>query len=153
MKKHRDTYNTMPTKLYMVTIGCYSDYRVCGIYSTKELADEAVKCWTTQYDTAEIEEQVLDELPDHPPGLYPYKVTMAQDGSNKTVRTSISLDLQADSVDKEFKTHNGRYTYVTTGCYCFYMFAEDEVHAVKIANERRVQIIANNQWPLALVAV
>jgi len=28
----------------------------------------------------------------------------------------------------------------------FYIWAKDEMHAVKIANERRVQLIASNQW-------
>lgn len=51
------------TTIYLVTQGSYSDYRIVGAYSTRELADEVVTEINRgdNYDTAYVEEFELDK--------------------------------------------------------------------------------------------
>lgn len=67
-------------KIYAVTNGSYSEYRVEGIYSTREKAEEAHKLYTSDN---EIEEYELDAMPDHPPGMLRYFVKMDAAGNSE----------------------------------------------------------------------
>lgn len=51
-------------KAYAVTIGNYSDYRICTISLDKEKAAELAKIYSTAYDEAIVEEYEIDEGPD-----------------------------------------------------------------------------------------
>lgn len=51
---------------YVLTEGEYSDYKIIGVYSTKELAEEAKSLWPY----SDIEDFPLDNIPEHPPGMY-----------------------------------------------------------------------------------
>jgi hypothetical protein len=51
---------------YVLTEGSYSDYHIIGVYSTKELAEEAKTLWPD----SDIEPFPLDDIPEHPPGMY-----------------------------------------------------------------------------------
>ena len=51
---------------YVLTEGDYSDYKVIGVYSTKELAEEAKILWPY----SDVESFPLDDIPEHPPGMY-----------------------------------------------------------------------------------
>ena len=48
----------MEKKIYIVTSGCYSDYRIERVFSTKEKANEFIQQHGTDY---RIEEYVVDE--------------------------------------------------------------------------------------------
>lgn len=120
-------------KIYAVTNGSYSDYRIEGIYSTKEKAEEAHKLYASEND---IEEYDLDALPEHPPGMLRYYVKM--DAAGNVGECKIE---DASSMPKWKWSPYGDGKSVG-----FNMWAEDETHAVKSANEIRAQIIASNQW-------
>ena len=56
----------MGTKVYAVNTGCYSDYRIVGIYSTKSKAEEYMEkcrnsdaCWSKDFN--DIEVFILDQ--------------------------------------------------------------------------------------------
>ena len=53
-------------KIYVVTYGEYSDYKICNVLSTKEKAEEYVSFYnaamSSYYDTAQIEVYELDKL-------------------------------------------------------------------------------------------
>jgi len=51
---------------YVLTEGEYSDYKVIGVYSTEELAEEAKFLWPN----SKVEDFPLDDIPEHPPGMY-----------------------------------------------------------------------------------
>jgi hypothetical protein len=51
---------------YVLTEGDYSDYHIIGVYSTKELAEEAKTLWPC----SDVESFSLDDIPEHPPGMY-----------------------------------------------------------------------------------
>jgi hypothetical protein len=123
-------------KLYMVTDGNYSDYHVCGVYSTPEKAERARQL----YAADGIEEMDLDAMPDAPDGMARWIVMMNRDGHSSSVR---HVDASPEWL---FEDQFYRSESTEASEWGFTMWARDEEHAVKIANERRIQLLANNQW-------
>lgn len=123
------------TKIYIVTKGSYSDYHIKGVFSSQQLADDASEAWTDHYDPCSVEVFDLDAIPQHPPGLLPYEVLMQSNGD--------TVHVHRCSVDD--KDEDTRYGDQTTN-RVFYMFASNETHAIKIANERRLILLANGTW-------
>ena len=123
-------------KVYMVTDGSYSDYRVLGIYSTKAKAEDAKVLFNADNDVDPIE---MDATPEVPPGMLKWVVTMGRSGdSGGAQRDSCeyshvraSLHARGNSADVTMRAA---------------LWAKDEEHAVKIANEWRTRIVANNLW-------
>jgi len=143
--------------IFMVTTGSYSDYSVVGVCSTMEKAEELKKLTAADND---IEEIILDKFPDHPTGHYWYQVTM--DGRGNTTRVSTE-----DCISINNKTNHEEWGPYGGGCHCpicchhlgnnqfplslnesmiFNMWAKNEEHAIKIANERRIRLIETNSW-------
>lgn len=121
------------TDVWLVTDGCYSDYRVVGVYSTRELAEEAQKL--TGSDS--IEAADMDRLPERPPGLYLWRVCMFRDGH-------VSYAGYADAFGvwrREYPQYNGPWNFM--------LWAADREHAIKTANERRVVLLAEGLWDRA----
>ena len=119
--------------LYLVTDGTYSDYRVCGVYDTRQRASYAKRLFSSDND---IEEYALNDLPKHPRGTMKYSVIMDRDGNSKEAgrvgaSNGIEFDWKPCGWDDLVE---------------FEMWAKDEEHAVKIANERRIQLIASGEW-------
>ena len=65
------------SKVYLVTDGDYSDYRVLGVYSSMEKAEHAKLLYAADND---VEEYELDAVPESPPGLLAYVVIMELSG-------------------------------------------------------------------------
>lgn len=120
--------------LYMVTSGQYSAYDVCGIYSTLEKAEHAKKFFCTDND---IETIVLDGLPKHPDNTFLYCVTMNREGSTSRVKMADPTE----GNDLEIKPSRDEINID------FRMWAKNEEHAVKIANEYRTGLLSKNLWP------
>jgi hypothetical protein len=134
-------------KIYIVTAGDYSDYHINGVCSTEEKADELMKLTRGDY----IEEFELDKFPEHPPGLYKFQVNMNKNG-DVPQRNGI---YPMDCTDMfKIYAHDGivvlplevDWQPSSDGYTSFYVWAKDETHAVKIANEKRVGLILNNMW-------
>ena len=115
------------TTIYVVTEGQYSSYRIVGFFSTKDKAD----AFKGKFDTR-VEEYELDNLE---PGLYlsSYAVWMKRDG------TCARVEERGLVTPDAYRLLPGPYLFVQC-------FAKDEQHAVKIANEKRTQMIALGQW-------
>ena len=120
----------MAKTVYLVTHGEYSDYKVHGVYSTRRKAAYAQKLFAAD----RIEAFELDAVPSIPRGFFHYGVTMKEDGTGKSV-----LIYNVEYYDPEEKWNPAPPDAVD-----FQMLARNEKQAVKIANERRVQLIANN---------
>jgi len=119
--------------IYVVTQGEYSDYHIKGVYESKELAEEiyGVGC--------DIEEWTLNtDINEHRQGLKRFGVFMGKDGNDTRILNYWIHDRSPRDVIREYNKIGLRAT--------FEMWARDESHAIKIANERRVQLIANGQW-------
>lgn len=133
-------------KVHVITQGDYSDYHIVAVVSTEELRDEAIKQFTSSYDDADSEEWEVDDIAGLVVGHYNFNVLMDRNGNATTQREGISENKLEDYPDISWGS-NGKMFH--TGSYRFKVLATDEVHAVKIANERRIQLIADNKWPEA----
>jgi hypothetical protein len=125
-------------KIYVVTSGEYSDYHVVAIFSNKDVAEKFNKDMLIEEN--KIEEWELDNVPEFPVGLYPYHVEMKYDGHVVNInRQSMEYFQEYDYVsDYGYKEKINTMTAK--------ILAKDEKHAIKIANEKRAQMIANNEW-------
>jgi len=119
--------------VYLVSDGSYSDYRVAGVYSTKEKADYAKRLFAT---VNEIEEYELDGLPEHPPGMLYFSVVMDEAGNVTQSYTSAP------------NYYKHKWAPFGSGKFILYQWAKDSAHAIKIANEKRIQLIASGLWPI-----
>jgi hypothetical protein len=119
-------------EVYVVTQGSYSSYHVVAIFTDKgiaeQLADRLEDGNTVEtYETDEYSEYVRQ-------GLMLYDVEMLKDGATKHVFKTTYMDGQTSLC-----VWNDRTLYAT-------VWAKDEQHAVKIANEKRAQLIATGEW-------
>ncbi|MHC1627426.1 MAG: DUF7336 domain-containing protein [Candidatus Nezhaarchaeales archaeon] len=128
------------SELYMVSQGEYSDYKICGVFDSKELAEKFIKSFGVHgYDAMFIEEI---ELNPHEKevrnGFKSYFLYINILGDTRDIRLNASYP----SFEGSGNHFTSRSNELMVDC-----FAKNEAHAAKIANERRVQIIAAYQWP------
>jgi hypothetical protein len=124
--------------IYVVTEGEYSDYGIEALFSERETAEKYAKRrnGNDKYSTARVEEYPLDAAREaRSDGLAQYAVVMGKDGNN--ARASESLDAGYLCVITHYL--GGEHLHLTVD-------ARDKAHAIKIANEKRGQIIATEQW-------
>ena len=145
--------------VWVVTSGEYSDYQVEAIFSAKELAQEYVdtiraeykrlneKLWTCFHDPEEWE---LDPKDGQwiKQGRKAFEVYMLRDGTtDKVAETTPPIDNMLHcSVWYRSKFPSYRDSGVKD-CLHVRCYATDAKHAVKIANEKRTQMIAYGDWP------
>ena len=136
-------------KVYVVTSGTYSDYHIDAVFSTKENAEKYNNIYGKD-DFEDIEEFEVDDemalinrIGDEKITIY--LVCMDRDGNVK----EISKESPSVSLVKELLAGKNRHI-LYADCMDMRVIAKDEKHAVKIANERRVQLIANNEWKLGI---
>lgn len=122
-------------KVYVVTQGEYSDYSIRAIFDNKEQADlycESVEGAEYSWDKPDIEEWEMNEVRLNK-GDRCWYIRMAKDG---TV-------LQAN-IDNSLYDHNGTGVYAGGNMFTR-CFAPDKDTAIKIANDRRAVLIAENK--------
>jgi hypothetical protein len=121
------------TKVYILTAGVHSDYRIVATFSTRELAEEAKKFCGD--DDPEIEEYELDSLqiPDHPPGHTAWTVSIG-------IKESGLLWIrQANILERDFTFTPSSEFQPLSGYYVVECWARDEEHAKKIALDKYYQ--------------
>lgn len=127
-------------KIYVVTTGGYSEYSIDSLFSTKKLAQDYIDLHEGSYtDFNDIEEYELDsELPRMQTGLFKYDITMTKTGNVDKIAVRPVLS----------KTKNSFNIWAILGVVKLYctIITKSKEHAIKIANDTRVQLIANNQW-------
>lgn len=139
---------TTPTEVYIVTHGDYSDYGILGVFLDRAIAEEFIA-----QNRGDIEVWLVDKLT-LPVGHRKYAVTMAEDGSVDSVSVVDATNEQLDynEYDDGLTTDGTRYHLgqpTHTGHRTFHVTTDmGEQGAIKVANERRVQLIALNQWPV-----
>jgi len=140
----------MGKKIWVIESGCYSDYSVDGVFSTKENAEKMLAAWKGDYDYCEmsISEWEMDpHLDEMKSGLIVYYVQMDYDGTTKKINaeeappTYCGVGFGVWSRTKAPAWKGRPITDMVTG----YVWANDEKHAIKIANEFRTRAIANNE--------
>jgi len=130
-----------PTKVYVVTQGEYSDRRNIGVFTTREKADAAVTF--ADDNPCYVEEWILDNQ-SGAPGHYNYFfIVMDRAGNVRRSQTDTHFGLHKQpEMVRPYPMGNRD----EQGCYYFHEYGTDLTQAIKIANEKRVQLIAENKW-------
>lgn len=158
------TISEAPTKkIYVITDGEYSDYNIVTVLSTKSKAEEFLEYYKKAMSCSEvrIEEYKLDEFMSQVSNkMLRYNVLMQRDGTVRNIRTTDPWgNWRPDVVfsiylKEEYTSARISYGQLDKECNKYYTpmldvvcFAKDEKHAVKIANEKRAMLIAQNYFP------
>lgn len=115
------------SKIYVITAGEYSDYCIIAVFDNKKLAEKF---------GGNIEVYELNA--GYNRRGFVYRVIMDRTGGS-----DISLFLgnfKRGDLSKPRAMFNGKISILVR--------AKSGNHAAKIANEKRVQLIANNKWPI-----
>jgi hypothetical protein len=130
-------------KIYIVTSGEYSDYNINAIFSTEELAQAFIDSFKARsYCDMCIEDYDLDpNANDIKQKRRPYWVRIDKEGNVDSIEiVDSAIWFGCEIADARISyTYNLQYMNV----YCF---ANDNNHAIKIAGEKRAQILAANLW-------
>jgi hypothetical protein len=149
--------------VWVVTEGEYSDYRVVGVFSTKENAQvvwDAIHATGARYLNDGPVLWTLDPgLSELRVGLRCYKVRMLRDGTVESCKLErLDIDGAEGARPEEVKIvrRSGwrkEYPHLDwTGdepkadFLDWFGWAKDEQGAVKATNEHRARLIANNEW-------
>lgn len=130
--------------LYVVTEGEYSDYHIVGIYSTKEQAEKVKKYHSGWWDYPDIEEWELDgNVPEDIESMREYyRVTHYIDQWLKDSWDCRRFTKVGEETKKElswnFFIGIGKEFTIDIPCDR----AKDEQHAIKIAQDKRIELIA-----------
>jgi hypothetical protein len=120
-------------KVYIVTSGCYSDYHIEGVYSTREMAEEYIRAIKDDYKGInEWEVDVVVDPIEH--GYLRWYVRFDGDNIDYINQEDIDLD---DPKEEECSYYN----YM--GSLSFSIYAKDRDHAIKIASEKRFMLLAS----------
>ncbi len=125
-------------KVYLVEIGCYSDRKVVGAYSRKDAAEALMAQIKHAVDGCRIHEVDLDRSGVVLAGYQPFDVRIERDGSADVDRCISETD-RGHAIFAPTAEDWGK----TLRVICW---ANDEEHAVKIANEVRTRMIAEGTW-------
>lgn len=125
----------MEKKIYIVTSGNYSDYRIDAVFTTKEKAVEYVEQHGTNYH---IEEYNLDEEVEKKTQLWIIEFGVEDEKLHKATPTSYKRNNVVDTCTiVEYLGWDGKC------CINFYVDADSMDRAVKIASERFAAVKAN----------
>lgn len=139
--------------VWTIESGEYSDYRVDGVYSSREHAEAVVaKLRATgpdwRGDDYRLVERELDPgVEALRKGYKRFYVWMLFDGTVESIREDDGWE-----VATSFEVWRRSTAPVNRGknvpdCLNATLFARDEQHAIKIVNEQRAQMIATGKWP------
>ena len=134
-------------KIYLVTMGEYSDYRILAAFSTHDLAEKFVEI-KNNLSHIEIEEYLLDKFADTVrKGLSPWETWIMKDGSIFELSGENPSQIPEFEEGTEFK--KGEIWYrkdLRHGYLKVKSYARDEQHSRKIAMEKWAEFIALGNW-------
>ena len=120
---------------YVLTEGDYSDYKIIGVYSTKELAEEAKLLWPY----SEVEDFRLDHIPDHPPGMFHWVGWVNEQMGIEELEQKV---LKTAPTDGYCGQEGQELNYGRIVRFGVNFWATDEDHALKILQDKYHQHIA-----------
>jgi hypothetical protein len=122
-------------KVYIITYGNYSDYSICAVFSTRDKAEEYIQ---QHGNVFRIEEHLLDEEV-RQSEIWSVEIGMSSHKINQCVSCSDSWSVER--VDK-FRVFEPLFS---DGEWSIKLLlrADSMNRAVKVANERVAQIVAN----------
>ncbi|MHB8734246.1 MAG: hypothetical protein ACYC6M_02975 [Terriglobales bacterium] len=123
----------------------YNDYRVVGLYSTEANA----KVIADRYGGTVAEWPIDANIDDIRRGYSQWRIQMLRDG------TVESASVPSNSYDPDCEVQFWRRSTAPDSrnlnppppdCLVVECWARDQKHAVKIANEKRTQMVARGEW-------
>lgn len=134
-------------KVYIITYGNYSDYSICAVFSTRDKAEEYIQ---QHGNVFRIEEHLLDEAVEHSEiwsveiGISTHKVKQCESVSDSWYNErvdkfrifepvlssdewSIKIVLRADSMNRAIKVANERVAQIVANKDLFYASAFNKV--------------------------
>ena len=124
--------------IYLVTSGDYSDYHVCAVFDSKDIAEQYLEQYNNLSANSYLSKAKIEEYPLNAavtPEGFIYDIIMWRDG-----------DIQGCYFcsDPQQSANDGRVTEM--GRFQIRVRGKTTKHAIKIANEKRTFLIANNQY-------
>lgn len=117
-------------KVYIITDGSYSDYHIEAAFSSKELAEQYIEIT----HAGDIEEYVLDA----PMPLPQTSVIMTKEGKVISTYRTLNQDIGF--------SYFYSYKDPDDPNMCYIVETASEETAIKVVNEKRIQILALNLW-------
>lgn len=136
----------MSKTVWVIEKGSYSDYRVLGVFSSEENANIVADKMNAEdvYEKATVSEWPLDPIVNElQQGRVLYKVYMLKDG------TTESVNAEPGEFDDSVCIWRRSTVYINKNIpdiLVARVWAKDETHAIKIANEHRTRLIASKEW-------
>lgn len=132
------------SKVYVVTSGCWEDFRVACVFSKKELADDYIEKYSPDSDINNTYlEYELNPVYDVE-GKIPFEINMT-DEEITNCESALYYPLNAYiDLSKNIKGESSRYGEVIY--HRFIIFAETREEAIDIALKRKDDMIADNTW-------
>lgn len=121
--------------IYVVTSGIY-DLTIDGVYDTHEKAEYAKRL----FNADGIEKFELNTMPEHIPDMLMFSVRINKEG-NCVYENPLNPRIFRMGPDHDESWHPVRDNEVV-----FYVWARDEEDALKIAKERRTQLVTSGEW-------
>ncbi len=118
---------------YVVTSGDYSDYHICAVFDFKPLAEQWIDEPSNESGYCEIEEYPINAAVTSEGFIY--DIAMRRDGN--VLHCSLCNN-------PEQRPNEGRVT--EKGLLQIQVRGKTAKHAIKIANEKRTFLIANNEY-------
>jgi hypothetical protein len=119
--------------IFLITSGSYSDYQFHAAFTDKSLAEKYVKSFGLSNNFAIERCKLNPHTKEVNENYKPYELRMTKEGVCERIENA-----------DESTDFNIWFTYDKQ--LMLSVFAKDEPHAIKIANEKRAQIIAANLW-------
>jgi hypothetical protein len=137
--------------VFAIEQGCYSDYRVVGVYSSREAAERVCEVVNaaTSYEKATVEEWPLNPGFDGiNAGHKQFRVFMHRDGSVESAELYELIGHQLEDYTTILRRsqHPSTHGRNAKDVLLAIVWAKDAHHAIKIVNERRGQMIAMGEW-------
>lgn len=138
--------------IWVVEQGSYSDYRVVGVFASEASATfiaDTLNAAEYAYDRATVAEWPLDPAVNElRQGLRQHRVLMLRSGDVERVEPN-EMDGYQLNGDVRIWRRSTAPAYIGKGIQdvlqCT-VWATDSEHAVKIANEHRLRLLASNEW-------
>lgn len=122
-------------KIYVVTTGSYSDYRVVAVAETPEIAEKVKARYNDANDIEVYDTDEALKMSKRPEPKIIYYISFIEDGA--IVSIAEFLDEEGDEEPKEQKIIKYKWGEIIWSGH-----AKDKEHAIKLATERRIIFLA-----------